>query len=458
MKPRIALSMIVRDAEETLARCLESARDAVDIMYVADTGSRDRTIGIAEGFGAIVSSFPWPDDFAVARNAALREVRADWVLSLDADEMLDREAAQSIRSLVRGAAAGYQVTIRNYLLSLNDRVWDRPALPNSSPTLKEASRFAAFVEHQNVRLFELRPDIYFVGRVHESVGPRIEQLRLPLGNADFVIHHFGLAADAEKRARKNQLYYELGLRKINENPRNAQAQFEIGLVELDNLNDPEAAVKHFRRACQIKPRFAEAWFFQGMALFRMDQFAMALSCFERAEKLGHATQLVAESEGDSLYNLARFPEAADSYRKALDRAASTPELESKLGLAMLRCGENYAGFEFLRRSLARNRAAGILHDRLVLGLVHCGHIEEAAQAAEDKCRNVLPQPSDILRAASLWAQAGANARAAALLEVGKQLFPDRLEFQNQGALCPRAEEMHRSGAPVHFSDTVPALK
>jgi glycosyltransferase involved in cell wall biosynthesis len=85
---RLALVMIVRDEERSLARCLNSLHEAVDQIVILDTGSTDGTIEIARRYGAEVHHFDWCDDFAAARNAALEHSRADWNLMLDADEWL----------------------------------------------------------------------------------------------------------------------------------------------------------------------------------------------------------------------------------------------------------------------------------------------------------------------------------------------------------------------------------
>lgn len=85
---KLALVMIARDEERTIARCLTSVAPYVDQMLVLDTGSCDRTVDIARAFGADVHHMPWPNDFAVARNRALDLADADWNLVLDADEWL----------------------------------------------------------------------------------------------------------------------------------------------------------------------------------------------------------------------------------------------------------------------------------------------------------------------------------------------------------------------------------
>ena len=66
----ISLCMIVRNEEESLERCLESARNVADEIIIVDTGSTDGTIDIAKRYTQKVYEFPWIDDFAAARNFA----------------------------------------------------------------------------------------------------------------------------------------------------------------------------------------------------------------------------------------------------------------------------------------------------------------------------------------------------------------------------------------------------
>jgi Flp pilus assembly protein TadD len=96
----LSLSMIVRNEADRLTACLESVRDCVDEMVVVDTGSEDATAAVARAAGATVHTIDWPGDFAPARNQALRWVRGDWVLVLDADEQLRREAIPVLRGLM----------------------------------------------------------------------------------------------------------------------------------------------------------------------------------------------------------------------------------------------------------------------------------------------------------------------------------------------------------------------
>ena len=86
--PRITLCMIARDEERFLPECLDRARAAVDEIVIVDTGSKDRTVAIAQSFGAKVLHVPWDDDFSAPRNAGIAAATGDWILVLDADEFL----------------------------------------------------------------------------------------------------------------------------------------------------------------------------------------------------------------------------------------------------------------------------------------------------------------------------------------------------------------------------------
>lgn len=96
----VSLCMIVRNEEDVLARCLESAADLVDEIVIVDTGSTDRTREIAERFTSRIYDFTWTDDFAAARNYAFSLAEKDYCMWLDADDVLleaDRTAFQTLK-------------------------------------------------------------------------------------------------------------------------------------------------------------------------------------------------------------------------------------------------------------------------------------------------------------------------------------------------------------------------
>lgn len=87
----ISLCMIVKNEEDVLNRCLSSAVLLVDEIIVVDTGSTDATKEIAKAFTDMVYDFVWIDDFAAARNFAFSKARGEYVMWLDADDVITQE-------------------------------------------------------------------------------------------------------------------------------------------------------------------------------------------------------------------------------------------------------------------------------------------------------------------------------------------------------------------------------
>lgn len=452
--PRLALSMIVRDAAADLERCLASARSVADEIVVADTGSRDDTIAVARAHGARVISIAWSNDFAAARNAALEPVTADWVLSLDADERLDREARKELpRLLANREIAAYQVNIRNYFRDDRIHMYDQLARANDG-RLAEARDCAAFVVHQNLRLFRRQSWIRFEGRVHENVSRSVLAHGGAIGPPSLLIHHLGLA-DPEAMRRKAQAYRELGKQKVREMPNDAQAHLELGAEELEHFGEPAAALALFERACLLAPRMALAWYYLGLARIRVHQLRAAVEALTTAERLGISGPLLYDARGDASYDLGEFSAAARDYRRALKLVGESALIESKLGLTEIRAGEPDAGFARMKRAVRREPDNATVRDRMIAAAAAGHRFALAAEAAEDYLR-VIPNPSEraYLRAASIRAQLRQWAEAEAVLRDGLSRWPaspalcEALREVETGAAAPAPENKNQPLPPV----------
>jgi len=106
VRPKLSVSMIVRNEQENIAQCLSSVKGADEIVVV-DTGSEDETVKIAENMGAKVFLFPWRDNFAEAYNFADSRCSGDWILSIDADERLEEGGIKKIRKIIKDEQSDY---------------------------------------------------------------------------------------------------------------------------------------------------------------------------------------------------------------------------------------------------------------------------------------------------------------------------------------------------------------
>ena len=91
----LSIAMIAMNEEANLPRTLESVRWADEIIVV-DSGSKDRTIEIAQSFGARTSHHPF-GGHGEQKNVALDLCTCDWIFLLDADEVLTPELQLEVR-------------------------------------------------------------------------------------------------------------------------------------------------------------------------------------------------------------------------------------------------------------------------------------------------------------------------------------------------------------------------
>lgn len=80
--------MIVKNEEASLGRCLASVKGIVDEIVIVDTGSVDRTKEVAGEFTSKIYNFPWVDDFSAARNFSFSKATMDYIMWLDADDVV----------------------------------------------------------------------------------------------------------------------------------------------------------------------------------------------------------------------------------------------------------------------------------------------------------------------------------------------------------------------------------
>lgn len=93
----ITAAIIVKDGERHLAEVLAALHGCAEVL-VLDSGSRDRTLEIARAAGARVEHQDWLG-YGPQKNRAADLARHDWILSIDADEILDAEAQAALAGL-----------------------------------------------------------------------------------------------------------------------------------------------------------------------------------------------------------------------------------------------------------------------------------------------------------------------------------------------------------------------
>lgn len=194
----ISLCMIVRDEEDVLGRCLDSAADLVDEIVIVDTGSQDGTGDIARRYTDRVYDFPWIDDFAAARNAAFGYATCGYCLWLDADDVLLEPDREWFRQLKESLDPAVDMVMMPYHVGFD-------------------SQGNVTFSYYRERLVRNCPELRWKGAVHEVIEPwgnvvyadcAVTHRKLHPSDPDRNLRIFeGLLKKGEELDPRQQFYY-----------------------------------------------------------------------------------------------------------------------------------------------------------------------------------------------------------------------------------------------------------
>jgi glycosyltransferase involved in cell wall biosynthesis len=117
-KPRLSVVLATFNEAKNLPRCLDSVANLADEIIVVDGRSADQTVSIAKKYGAKVKLTDNRPNFHINKNLAIDMAKGDWLLQLDADEVVSKPLSERIRKIIRtpGGPDGYWLPRLNYFL------------------------------------------------------------------------------------------------------------------------------------------------------------------------------------------------------------------------------------------------------------------------------------------------------------------------------------------------------
>ncbi len=149
----LSVCMIVKNEEEVLDRCLSCIKNVADEIVIVDTGSTDTTKNIARLYTQYVYDFAWVDDFAAARNHSFSKATMDYVMWLDADDVIDEANQARLTELLRNMNPATDMVMLKYNVAFD---------ANDNPT----------VSYYRERIFKRSNNYQWIGEIHEVVAPQ----------------------------------------------------------------------------------------------------------------------------------------------------------------------------------------------------------------------------------------------------------------------------------------------
>ena len=332
----LSVSMIVKNEEKHLERCLTSIKDVADEIVIVDTGSEDKTLSIAEAFNSSIFHFKWNDDFSSARNFSLSKCQSDWILYLDADEELNPDSVDEVNRIKGSEPAGVNCTV------------------NSLGTKTTSGSMFRYP-----RIFANAPGVQFSGKVHEQIIDSLKRVGLPIIESNIEIIHHGYAIDEVELKRKKERNLTLLQSAVSKKPtiydklkliqtlislnKLADAEVELNKIILnknvmgENLGlafyylasvkfeqgDLSLSLKHGLKALPKLSNKPELNYLLYLIYLRSNNFIEALKYLNISVKLNH--QIMANS---LTYNNENILDQLDLYLRAINLSYKLNDLKS----------------------------------------------------------------------------------------------------------------------------------
>jgi glycosyltransferase involved in cell wall biosynthesis len=276
----LSVVIITLNEEANLGRTLASVKplvtDGKGEIIVVDSGSTDRTVEIAQSFGAKVFVEEWKG-FAAQKNSAIDKAAGNWILSLDADEELDAQLQQALHGLLealdRLSALGKQAD--SYSFSAQGAPSDAGAIPHAdfdglyiprkNEFLGRWIRHGGFWPDPKLRLFRRGKGRFESRAVHEDIQVEGHTRRIQSGA---LLHHSypTLSDYIEHMNRYSSLGAEMvlakgsvGLTVVNITLRPLATFVYNYIFRLGFLDGREGLLLHLNHAVYVSWKYAKAW-------------------------------------------------------------------------------------------------------------------------------------------------------------------------------------------------------
>ncbi|MDR6548952.1 glycosyltransferase [Paenibacillus qinlingensis] len=289
-KVTVTAAILSRNEAADIAKCIVALQGAVDEILLVDS-STDDTRRIAMQYPKVkVVPIEWEDNFGAARNIGLQHVHTDWVIWIDADEVLITEDVQAIREV---ASVFHHLDIIPAL-----HIW-------------HLNRINGTIQHDfsQVRMFPAQRGLRYYGRIHEQIGTE-QGIYQP---------------DTYRRAVKIRLDH------IGYDPAVLQSKGKL-----------ERNLRLLKLMVEEEPENPGHWLYYGRESLGLGQEEQALTALLEAERLGLQTKLFGRMS--EIYRLLiqivmqrkNYSEAEAYCHKALAQSPDFPDAHYLLAQVRMR--------------------------------------------------------------------------------------------------------------------------
>lgn len=402
---KLSFCMIVKNEADNLPRCLESVKNVADEMIVLDTGSTDETIALAQSFNAQVHQFPWNNSFSDARNESLKHVTGDWVLVLDADEVLIQEIIPALTQAMQQDNAIVINLIRQEIGAAQSPYSLVSRLFRNHPDVRFSRPYHAMVDDSVAQLLHREPQWQVITCASPAIlhygyqpGPIASRNKLEKARTTMEGFFASHPDDPYVCSKLGALYVEMGdrdrgirllqrgLQSIHSTqstqstqPSDAPVLYELHYhlgIAYSQQQNFSLAEQHYRLSLQqpiLDSLKLGAYINLGGLLQGKGELSSAKALYETALKFDPTFAIAHYNLGMTLKTLGQLGEAIDHYQQAVSLKPDYAEAYQNLGVVLLKLGRVPESLEAFGRAVAlHDRQHSPEGDRLRQGLEQMG--------------------------------------------------------------------------------------
>jgi glycosyltransferase involved in cell wall biosynthesis len=367
-KNTLSLCLIVKNEEKFIKACLDAVKDIVDEIIIVDTGSTDSTLEIIKSYKVKLFNYEWNNDFSSARNYSISKATSNWILCLDADEILDNNSKDNLLNFINTTNFdGCHFLVYNYISEHGND----------------------YTLHYAFRLFRNNKGYYYTGKIHEQIANDNENnLISKFSSENIILHHYGYSFEVLKEKDKRSRNIPILLEILKENPNDGFSLFNLGneyMAENDiskaieyyelsyknkdikqhysihllyrlsicyqSINNYNISLKYIDEALQYYSPNVDFEYLKGCIYLDSKKYTLAIDSLNKCLEIGDSVSSVKFinncgtinpllSLGDLYFNLSDYEKALFNYNKALSLDNNNLQILYKIGSAINKKHEN----------------------------------------------------------------------------------------------------------------------
>jgi tetratricopeptide (TPR) repeat protein len=377
----IAVNIICKNEEHCIKDCLESIKNLCDEIVITDTGSSDSTIEICRKYTDRIFHKEWTDDFSETRNFVKSKTESEWILLLDADEIIIPDDIIQIKKLTQTDTDAYIFTTKNFSNNSSAAKW---RLNSNSDEIKFSRQSAGWFPSDKIRFFKNKKEYVFRYRIHELIEPSIRENNGNIQYSQIPIYHYGylfMEQNISLKKQKLEMYDRLGELKLKEYA-DMKSVYELAKQKFHN-QDLSKSENLFMRCISSNYRSSDCYSELSAIYVQKKNYEQALNFAEKSLELKNSN-LSALNNLSVIYSFMNKKElAVETLLKIISIDPSHTNAYFNLAAIYEETGDTDSAIRYYKKTLEQNpNFLGALKNLVLIYIYKTKNFKSAAELIE----------------------------------------------------------------------------